>query len=136
VFFYQLLLIIWKCCGSLGVPLGGIGSGTIGRGFKGEFCRFQMTPGIYTYDVVDADQFILSVRDPGGTNLYQKVLNGAGHPGTLSSWDWSFNPSDGIYFGLYPRSWYTYNIPEMNLILNCKQISPVIPHDYQVRLIP
>lgn len=122
---YVLLLCI-------GVPLGGIGSGTIGRGFKGEFCRFQMTPGIYTYDIVHANQFILCVRDQKGTNLYQKVLNGSGHPGTLSSWDWSYNPSDGNYIGLYPRAWYTYNIPEMNLILKCKQISPVIPFDYTV----
>jgi hypothetical protein len=93
-----------------------------------------MTPGIYTYKVVAADQFILSVRDTEGTNLYQKVLNGAGHPGTLSSWDWSFNPSDGSYTALYPRAWYTYNVPEINLILKCKQISPFIPHEYQVRI--
>ena len=83
-----------------------LGSGTIGRGFKGEFCRFQMTPGLYTYDVCHADQFILSVHEPdGGRLLYQKVLNGAGNPGVLSSWDWTFNPSDGSYQGLYPRAW-------------------------------
>ena len=28
-----------------GAPLGGIGAGTIGRGFRGEFTRFQMIPG-------------------------------------------------------------------------------------------
>lgn len=27
-----------------GCPIGGIGCGTIGRGFAGEFCRFQMKP--------------------------------------------------------------------------------------------
>ncbi len=32
-----------------GVPCGGVGSGTIGRGFRGEFCRFQMVPGDYSY---------------------------------------------------------------------------------------
>ncbi len=32
-----------------GVPSGGVGSGTIGRGFRGEFCRFQMVPGDYSY---------------------------------------------------------------------------------------
>ena len=46
-----------------GVPCGGIGSGTIGRGTTGEFLRFQINPGIYTYDVVTADAFHVCVRD-------------------------------------------------------------------------
>jgi len=117
-----------------GVPVGGIGSGTIGRGFKGEFCRYQMTPGVYTYDVVHANQFIVSVRDEKGNRLYQKVLSGAGNPGTLSSWDWTYNPADGSYLGIYPRAVYTYKIPEESLVLKCKQISPVIPHNYKVRV--
>lgn len=58
-----------------GVPLGGIGGGTIGRGFKGEFCRFQMKPGIYEYDIVDADQFIVTVRNSNGVTTYQNVLS-------------------------------------------------------------
>lgn len=59
----------------LGVPLGGIGSGTIGRGFRGEFCRYQMVPGIYEYQTVTANQFIVTIRDPKGKTLYQKVLS-------------------------------------------------------------
>ena len=93
-----------------------------------------MTPGLYTYNVVHADQFIVSVRDKTGTKLYQKVLTGNGDPGTLSAWDWTYNSEDGSYLGLYPRAWYTYNIPEENLVLRCKQISPVIPNNYQVRM--
>ncbi|XP_021947733.1 non-lysosomal glucosylceramidase [Folsomia candida] len=121
-----------------GVPVGGIGSGSIGRGFKGEFCRYHMVPGIYSYDVVDANQFILCVRDTKGTVLYQKVLSGVGKPenGNLSSWDWSFNPCDGHYTGLYPRAWYTFNIHKLNLVLECKQVSPVIPHDYVDSCLP
>ena len=41
-----------------GAPIGGIGCGTIGRGFRGEFCRFQFIPGIYQYEVVDANQVL------------------------------------------------------------------------------
>ena len=112
--------------------MGGIGSGTIGRGFKGEFCRFQMVPGLYTYDVCHADQFILTVRDKKGRLLYQKVLSGVGDPGILTSWDWSFNSEDATYTGLFPLAWYTYNIPEQKLVVQCKQVSPVIPHNYKV----
>ena len=39
-----------------GAPIGGIGCGTIGRGYRGEFCRFQMVPGMYKYHVVEEDQ--------------------------------------------------------------------------------
>ncbi|CAG7829246.1 unnamed protein product [Allacma fusca] len=119
-----------------GVPCGGIGAGTIGRGFKGQFCRFQMTPGLYTYDVCHADQFIVTVRDTKGSLLYQKVLSGVGDPGTLSAWDWSFDPAQGSYTGLFPRAWYTYRIPEQSLVLTCKQISPVIPHNYKDSCMP
>lgn len=39
-----------------GVPLGGIGCGSIGRGWKGEFNRWQLTPGMYNYTYVEANQ--------------------------------------------------------------------------------
>ena len=39
-----------------GVPLGGIGAGTIGRGWKGDFNRWQLVPGMYTYNTVEVNQ--------------------------------------------------------------------------------
>lgn len=41
--------------------MGGIGCGSIGRGFRGEFCRFQMLPGLYDYHIVQADS-VCSLR--------------------------------------------------------------------------
>lgn len=38
------------------MPVGGIGCGTIMRGWNGQFCRWQLRPGWYTYDNVFADQ--------------------------------------------------------------------------------
>ena len=46
----NLLLVI------AGVPLGGIGCGSIGRGWKGDFNRWQLTPGMYNYTYVEANQ--------------------------------------------------------------------------------
>lgn len=57
-----------------GVPIGGIGSGTIGRGYKGEFCRYQLRPGMYEYNIVDANQFIVTIRRDGET-IFQSVLS-------------------------------------------------------------
>lgn len=42
-------------CSLIGVPLGGLGCGTIGRGFKGEFCRYQLVPGLYEFHTVEAN---------------------------------------------------------------------------------
>ena len=36
--------------------MGGIGCGSIGRGWKGEFNRWQLTPGMYNYTYVEANQ--------------------------------------------------------------------------------
>lgn len=53
----------------LGVPLGGIGGGSITRGWKGDFCRWQLNPGMYHYKTVIANQ----VTD----SLIYKLLSGA-----------------------------------------------------------
>ncbi|KAK7066212.1 Non-lysosomal glucosylceramidase [Halocaridina rubra] len=120
-----------------GVPLGGIGSGTIGRGFRGEFCRYQIIPGIYEYHTVMANQFIVTIRDPKGNTLYQKVLSTHSKPKkSLGAWDWGFSGADGLYCGLYPRSWTVYNIKEQSIRLICRQISPVIPHNYKDSCLP
>lgn len=47
---YSIYLILLTGC-----PIGGIGSGSIGRGYRGEFCRFQMIPGMYDHHIVQAD---------------------------------------------------------------------------------
>ncbi|CAL4124443.1 unnamed protein product, partial [Meganyctiphanes norvegica] len=120
-----------------GVPLGGIGSGTIGRGFRGEFCRYQMVPGIYEYHTVMANQFIVTIRDPKGNTLYQKVLSTyTKSKKGLSAWDWGFSGADALYCGLYPRSWTVYNIKEQGIRLICRQISSVIPHNYKDSCLP
>ena len=41
------------------------------RGFRGEFCRFNMIPGMYEYNTVPSDQFILSIHSDTGGCIYQ-----------------------------------------------------------------
>nr|CAH8854016.1 unnamed protein product [Trichobilharzia regenti] len=122
-----------------GVPMGGIGSGSIGRGFRGEFCRSSLIPGMYCYEVQPADQFIATIRK-NGVVVYHQVLSPLTKPPTngngLRKWTWGFPAKNGNYVGLYPRSWTIYEIPEHHLVLVCQQISPVIPHDYEVACFP
>ena len=55
---------------------------------------------------------------------------------SLQSWKWDFKGENAEYLGLYPRSWTVFNIPEQNVILTCRQVSPVIPHNYKDSCIP
>ena len=50
------------CARFAGAPLGGIGSGTIGRSLSGEFMRFQLLPGLYANDVVEPNQVSAPLR--------------------------------------------------------------------------
>ncbi|KAG8089411.1 hypothetical protein GUJ93_ZPchr0011g27524 [Zizania palustris] len=50
----------------------------------------------------------------------------------IGSWDWNMTGENSTYHALYPRSWTIYNgepDPDVNIV--CRQISPIIPHNYQ-----
>ncbi|XP_036452075.1 non-lysosomal glucosylceramidase isoform X2 [Colossoma macropomum] len=117
-----------------GAPLGGIGGGTITRGWKGEFCRWQLNPGMYHYKTVIADQFTVCLRRDSGT-IYQQVLS-TEHPHTLQGWNWGYCGEYGFYHALYPRAWTVYHLPGQNVTLTCRQVSPVIPHEYKDSSLP
>ncbi|XP_034935399.1 non-lysosomal glucosylceramidase [Chelonus insularis] len=119
-----------------GAPIGGLGAGTIGRGFKGEFCRYSLIPGIYQYDTVFTNQFIVTIRDTNGKTIYHQVLSPAPKGKYLSSWKWGFNGKNAKYTALYPRSWTEYNIIEVGIKLICRQISPIIPNNYKDSSLP
>ena len=53
----------------------------------------------------------------------------------LRTWNGAFPKENGKYQALYPQSWTTYDLPGQNVRLLCKQLSPVIPHNYEVGLI-
>ncbi|XP_056884156.1 non-lysosomal glucosylceramidase [Takifugu flavidus] len=117
-----------------GAPLGGIGGGTITRGWRGEFCRWQLKPGMYHYKTVIENQFMVCLRRNGQT-VYQQVLS-VERPPTLQGWNWGFCGEYAYYHALYPRAWNVYHLPGQNVTLTCRQISPIIPHDYQDASLP
>lgn len=120
-----------------GAPIGGIGSGTIGRGFSGEFCRFQLRPGMYEYNTVLANQFIVTIKDVTNKTLFQSLLSSYSRPNKdLISWRSDINPEVCDYTGLYPRAWTEIDLSEYGIKLICRQISPVIPHNYKDSSLP
>ncbi|XP_011942482.1 PREDICTED: non-lysosomal glucosylceramidase isoform X2 [Cercocebus atys] len=112
-----------------GCPLGGIGGGTITRGWRGQFCRWQLNPGMYQHQTVIADQFTVCLRREGQT-VYQQVLS-LERPSVLRSWNWGLCGYFAFYHALYPRAWTVYQLPGQNVTLTCRQITPILPHDYQ-----
>lgn len=126
-----------------GVPLGGIGAGSIGRTYKGEFLRWQLFPKICEEKPVLANQFSVFVSRPNGKK-YATVLcppnpevakDSSVHG--IGSWDWNFCGHNSTYHALYPRAWTVYDgEPDPDLKIVCRQISPVIPHNYKESSLP
>lgn len=77
-----------------------------------------------------SSQFTVCLRREGQT-VYQQVLS-VERPPTLQGWNWGYCGEYAFYHALYPRAWTVYHLPGQNVTLTCRQISPVIPHDYQV----
>jgi non-lysosomal glucosylceramidase len=114
-----------------GVPLGGLGCGSIGRGWRGEFRRWTLRPGYISNAPVWADQFSAYVRREGDTEGKTRVLfPGRPDDNSLSAWQWGMPPADGTYRALFPRAWTTYDNPLPDIHLTCRQLSPVIAHNY------
>lgn len=80
---WNLLTPFWndQCIMFVGAPIGGIGCGTMGRGYRGEFARFQMVPGIYDHTVIQANQVLVAYKSFGNTWDFilklRKIVNNA-----------------------------------------------------------
>ncbi|MCO5576434.1 hypothetical protein L7F22_030244 [Adiantum nelumboides] len=126
-----------------GVPLGGMGSGSIGRGFRGEFRRWQLVPGVCEEAPVLANQFSVFASRDGGKQ-YSSVLYpgrptelGAADSAGISSWDWIMDGQHSTYHAVFPRAWTIYEgEPDPELKISCRQISPFIPNNYRESCLP
>ncbi|CAF0984068.1 unnamed protein product [Adineta steineri] len=119
-----------------GAPIGGLGCGTIGRGFRGEFCRYQLVPGLYEFQTVETNTFTVCIRRRNTTSYCQVLIPNRLKKKGLRSWNAAFPAENGRYQALYPQSWTTYDLPAQNIRLLCKQLSPVIPHNYEDSSLP
>jgi non-lysosomal glucosylceramidase len=119
-----------------GVPLGGIGSGSIGRGWRGEFRRWQLRSGYVQNPPVWADQFSLFVRHKDQKGRAVVLFPGAPREQSLSRWEWASRHLDAEYQALFPRAWTTYDDPLPDIRLTCRQFSPVIGHNYKESCYP
>ncbi|RVW77528.1 Non-lysosomal glucosylceramidase [Vitis vinifera] len=111
---------------SQGVPLGGIG------------CLKK----VEVFVKVDIF-FLVFVSRPNGEK-YSTVLCRQSPealkecpPSGIGSWDWNLNGNKSTYLALYPRAWTVYDgEPDPALKIVCRQISPIIPHNYKESSFP
>ncbi|KAF8402073.1 hypothetical protein HHK36_013025 [Tetracentron sinense] len=133
-----------KPSASQGVPLGGMGSGSISRGFRGEFRHWQIIPGLCVASPIMANQFSIFISREGGNKKYASVLAPGQHEGLgksgdqgISSWGWNLSGQHSTYHALFPRAWTIYDgEPDPELKVSCRQISPFIPHNYRESSLP
>ncbi|MFX0016275.1 MAG: non-lysosomal glucosylceramidase [Promethearchaeota archaeon] len=120
-----------------GISIGGMGAGTIGRSYRGDFIRWQLYPGKRRYQTLYANQFSIFIRNS------QKTFSNVLFPNQpernqLAAWKWKLSSNIGTYYALYPRAWTKYerfpNFPNVSLI--CSQITPMIPHNYKDSSLP
>ncbi len=97
-----------------GLPLGGLGTGSIGRGLDGAFSGWHLTPGAYRHEL-----------SPGS---WVAVQWGKEKPEVLAAPDVRTRPEaltrrsgGGEYEALFPFSWYRFHQATL------RQWSPVIP---------
>jgi len=113
-----------------GIPIGGLGCGSIGRGYKGDFARWHLRTGAHEYHPSLPNQFHLRVEGMGRSFL--QTLNPRTPNGNqLSSWSWGMRASRAKYHALFPRAWTTYDFRDAGIEAQCQQLSPVIGNNYQ-----
>lgn len=112
-----------------GMPLGGFGSGCIGRGVNGDFNLWHIDGGNHIFKALSACQFSVFEQVVGETPQVYAMSTTPPKDGSLSSWSW-YPQGKGTYSALYPRSWFDYQgVFDSHII--CEQFSPIWAGSYQ-----
>ena len=125
---------------SHGMPLGGFGSGCIGRGPDGAFNLWHLDGGEHWFGTLPDCQFALFESNGQHSRAHALAVKPeadasrpeAGEP--LSAWSWypasSPQQSSGTYAARYPLSWTSYE-GVFDAQVRCEAFSPILPGDYQ-----
>ena len=118
-----------------GAPVGGFGSGTFSRTYRGDFARWHIKAGVHKYAPVYANQFAMFQQTEGEAQGTARVLM-TDHPtdGTLASWQWDYPVGAGEYAALYPKSWYDYKWDEFPAHVVLEQFCQTTIENQAIRL--
>ena len=118
-----------------GIPIGGLGTGSIGRTFRGDFARWHLDVGHHRFEPVAADGFSLFVGRADGSR--QATVLAVRPPGDgLETWGWDLPVGGGTYHALFPRAWQTFDADVVGVGVIGEQLSPVIAGDLERSALP
>ena len=115
-----------------GVPIGGIGAGSIGRTQRGDFARRHLRIGTHRFAPEPLDGFAVWVDDGTGARsvvLRTTAIPDGWGPGLVAG-------AAGAYRALFPRAWFDYDLGSLPVRLVEEQLSPVIPGDEAAASLP
>jgi non-lysosomal glucosylceramidase len=112
-----------------GMPLGGLGSGCIGRSPRGDFNLWHLDGGEHIFNSLPACQFSLFEQVEGRPAQAYALCTNPPEDGSLSRWQW-YPQEQGTYHALYPRSWFEYEGVFATEVI-CEQFSPIWAGCYQ-----
>ncbi len=116
-----------------GVPIGGLGTGSIGRTHRGDAARWHLEVGKHAFGPVAADAFSIYVGGPDGARA--TVLSTLRSP-ALPAWGWTLAEGAGTYHALFPRAWQSFEPDVLGVGLVGEQLSPVIGGDLESSALP
>ena len=121
-----------------GIPMGGLGTGSIGRTFRGDTARWHLDIGRHRFEPVAADGFALFVGRPDGSSRATVLSAHRPPPDVLPDWGWDLPIGAGTYHALFPRAWQTFEPDDghLGIRLVSEQLSPVIAGDLERSALP
>ncbi len=117
-----------------GVPIGGLGTGSIGRTHRGDAARWHLEVGKHAFAPVAADTFSIYVGKPGGAG--RAAVLSTLRPDALPAWGWTLPVGAGMYSGLFPRAWHTFEPEVFGVRVVGEQLSPVVAGDLDASALP
>ena len=118
-----------------GVPIGGLGTGSIGRTYRGDFARWHIEVGTHAFRPSQVDGFTLHVGAAGGEPARTTLLSGL-RPADLPPEIDALAPGQGTYVGLFPRAWQEFGPGDLGVAVVGEQLSPVIAGDLEASALP
>ncbi len=117
-----------------GIPIGGLGTGSIGLTHRGDAARWHLEVGRHAFGPVAADGFAIHVGRPDGSS--RTTVLSALRPAALPGWGWTLPVGGGTYHALFPRAWRTFEPDVLGVRLVGEQLSPVIAGDLVASALP
>jgi non-lysosomal glucosylceramidase len=118
-----------------GVPIGGLGTGSIGRTFRGDFARWHLEVGTHRFRPSPVDGFAIHVGGTAGEAARTTLLS-ALRPADLPADVASLPPGLGTYHALFPRAWQAFEPVDLGVRVVGEQLSPVIANDLDSSALP